>query len=174
MKIIRAREAAGVGIILPHLITADGYSQEHFGSILRSMLETIPDQIFILQAFDDKDNLTAFLIAHAGDNIEHIQVFQATKLETLKDEGILGNLFLRLLLWADSFNRKELRVEIIDKNPCFVKRWMKRKLSVTRTYKIPEAFDLVNLGEQDAETTDKKEHPKPVKADGKQEEQKGT
>lgn len=169
MKIIRAREGAAIDLLYPYLEESSETSRDIYSSSLKRMLENASDQTFILQAFEDEDKLGAFLIAFAGEGQTFIQVLQATEIEGLKDRKILSNLFLRLLLWADNFNIKELRLETRKGTKSFVREWITRRISRTLAYAVPDAFDLLNLEEQHAETDNKTEHPESEQLEGESE-----
>ena len=146
MRIQRVRDTIGIDYIKDYLYQDNEVTQDRFSEALKTMLTELPDQTFILLSYEG-DEVTAFLIAFAPDNKNWIMVMQATQLPALKDEKVLNHLFLRLLLWADNFNRKELRIEIIAKTPSFVRKWIKGKYSRTYNYTIPTEFDLINLQE---------------------------
>lgn len=171
MKIIRARAGAAVDLMHPYLQEDTDVSRERYAEGLRSMLDNAPDQTFILQAFED-DNLVAFLIAYASDGKSYITVIQAWASEGLKDQKALDNLFLRLLLWADNFNRKELWFEVLKGTKPFITKWIKRRRSSTRIYSIPEAFDTMNFQEDENGKTknDKKELPETGEAESERKE----
>jgi hypothetical protein len=127
------------------LLPDDDFTEGALVEALKQMLVDTPDDVFIGQVWDG-DELRAFVIAFAPPSMRHVFVHQAWADPTLEGSKTQDKLFLRLCLWAESIERRELRAETRRNPEAFLRRWNFVEYSKVLSFNLGEDLtDLLNV-----------------------------
>lgn len=138
MKIIRVRNPIGIEYMKDYFIDSDVSKDDLCQSLKREVSNNL-NNTFILQVWDGEE-LNAFLIAFNLPAQPHVFIYQAWAKAEVPTE-ISDRVFLRLLLWTDSLEKKEVRMETTGEEESFARRWGFKKYSTIMSFELTEGYE---------------------------------
>ena len=118
----------------------EGQSEDDYAKALEDMLRDDPNNTFVVQAWDG-DSLVALLVAFAGSGQSHVFIYDAWADPQIEDNSLTHKMFVRLLLWAESIGRTQVRCETSRPIEAITKRWGFTEHAKILKYEIEEAFE---------------------------------
>lgn len=143
MKIIRATTPYVVDLIKDKLLEDSDYPPDVFAEVLRQSIVDLPDTTYVLVAVEEDETVHGFLIANAAPEQKHVFVVQAWADPTVP--YVSDKMFLRLIMWAESLGRKEIRAETQRDPSAFLRRWNFKTISRIIGFTIPDNYEELLL-----------------------------
>ncbi len=138
MKLFRARNLAAVELMKDKLLPDEDFNQEDLVESIEQALVEAPEDIYLLQAWEGKV-MVGFLIAYNLPKQNHVFLLQVWADPTV--ERLSDKMFFRMLFWAQSLGKKEIRAETKRNTEAIQRRWDFQEVSKIVSYKIPDDLE---------------------------------
>lgn len=155
MRIFRATNTAALEYINEKLRPADGVSKEQYLENLGLWIKNAPETIMLMMAFEE-DEIQAFMIAYLPPSVNYVFISQIWS----ENENLAHDLLTRLIEWADSCNRTQLRMESESDHDGYSKLWGFKTITETRAIELSEFYtgagpthELGTAGSEGTEST---------------------
>ena len=138
MKVIRVQNPIGIDYMAEHLLD-DGRKTDELVEALKGELMTNPNDIFVLHIWDE-DKLVGFIVAMNLPAKTHVFLYQAWA-DPKTPADVVDKAFFRLLLWVDSLNKTEIRMETTRNEEAFAKKWNFKKFSTIMSFTLYDGYE---------------------------------
>ena len=135
----RIRNRRGLETIKSLLLPDIDYGEEELFETLVDALEQNYVNTYIAVVTEHTaDEPVLFMIAVRPPKSRHVFIHQAWASALLEDTQVQDRVFLAIILWAQGFGAKELRMETTRCPKAFIRRWGFKPLSTVMHYSISD------------------------------------
>jgi hypothetical protein len=127
MKVVRATKPEHVDLIAARLFNDGSMSRAELAGELKAWLRQRPDDILIIQAWDDNRTLCGFLVCVAEPGKNHTWLWQAWQ-RTGMPPSVTRQCFAHVVEWSRTKGKKEIRAETFRNGDAIHRRWGFRPL----------------------------------------------
>ena len=149
LRIVNVKQKTGVDYLEPFLIADSDETHSELVQVIKDCLESQSDRTLILCGYDEQEKgdpvLEGFIIANAPVHGVYGFILQAWVKPQTTFPNLMPKLFSRLVYWADSLGKTELRGETTRNTKPFLRKWGFEHLSSVLRYTIPTDFELQSL-----------------------------
>lgn len=138
MRLFRTKNPKAVEYMKDKLLVDAGDSREGLAEQIEIAMSDYTEDTFVLHGWDG-DKLKCFLIAYNIPKQNHVflhQVWCEAGLENYTDK-----MFFRLLMWAQSLGKKQIKGETQRNTSACTRRWNFKEVSKIVAFDIPDDLE---------------------------------
>lgn len=135
MKLFQATNTAALEYIKDKLRPADGVSKERYLENLALWLVNSPQTIWLTLAFEG-DELKAFMVAYLPPQVNFVFISQVWS----EQPNTAHDLLTRLVEWAESCGRTQLRMESESDHDDYTRAWGFKTITETRAIDLSDFY----------------------------------
>ena len=149
MKTIRVQNPEGVDEMSAYLLPDNDMSPEDFVNELKQNLAANGSNVYLIQTWDkdkeDKDSdweIVAFMLAINYPNQKYVYIYQFWRDCERTSVALADSMVHRVVLWAENFGKKKLKMETLRDPEAFTRRWGFEPVSTVMEFNIPDDFEF--------------------------------